>query len=142
MVTPAMRTTAVLLGFLTPAMRTTAVLLGFFKLDKYAMFSFAMTSGLASDSDKFKIIITLRRVQKFEDMGPYKNLIFLNNPLTDNFFLEIELNAMGRICPISLKGLSIMLDKSDLLSIMLNKYLLSNMLNKSDTDIFSNIRVV
>ena len=31
----------------------------FFKLDKYAMFSFAMTSGLASDSDKFKIIITL-----------------------------------------------------------------------------------
>ena len=25
----------------------------FFKLDKYAMFSFAMTSGLASDSDKF-----------------------------------------------------------------------------------------
>ena len=28
----------------------------FFKLDKYAMFSFAMTSGLASDSDKFKII--------------------------------------------------------------------------------------
>ena len=33
----------------------------FFKLDKYAMFSFAMTSGLASDSDKFKIIITLRR---------------------------------------------------------------------------------
>ena len=37
----------------------------FFKLDKYAMFSFAMTSGLASDSDKFKIIITLRRAQKF-----------------------------------------------------------------------------
>ena len=36
----------------------------FFKLDKYAMFSFAMTSGLASDSDKFKIIITLRRAQK------------------------------------------------------------------------------
>ena len=37
----------------------------FFKLDKYAMFSFDMTSGLASDSDKFKIIITLRRAQKF-----------------------------------------------------------------------------
>ena len=34
------------------------------------MFSFAMTSGLASDSDKFKIIITLRRAQKFGDMGP------------------------------------------------------------------------
>ena len=48
----------------TPAMRTTAVLLGFAKLDTYAMFSFAMTSGLASDSDKFKIIITLRRGAK------------------------------------------------------------------------------
>ena len=32
------------------------------------MFSFAMTSG--SDSDKFKIIITLRRAQKFGDTGP------------------------------------------------------------------------
>ena len=73
--------------------------------DIYAMFSFAMTSGLASDSDKFKIIITLRRAQKFEDTGPYKNFIFLNNPLTDKFFWKFELNAMGRICPISLKGL-------------------------------------
>ena len=36
------------------------------------MFSFAMTSGLASDSDKFKITITLRRAQKFGDTGPYK----------------------------------------------------------------------
>ena len=53
-----------------------AVLLGFFKLDKYAMFSFAMTSGLASDSDKFKILITLRRVQKNRDTWPYKNFIF------------------------------------------------------------------
>ena len=34
------------------------------------MFSFAMTSGLASVSDKFKIIITLRRAQKFGDTGP------------------------------------------------------------------------
>ena len=42
----------------------------FFKLDKYAMFSFAMTSDLASDSDKFKIIIMLRRAQKFGDTGP------------------------------------------------------------------------
>ena len=42
----------------------------FFKLDKYAMFSFAMTSDLASDSDKFKIIITLLRAQKFGDTGP------------------------------------------------------------------------
>ena len=40
-----------------------------FKLDKYAMFSFAMTSGLASDSDKFEIIITLHRAQKFGDTG-------------------------------------------------------------------------
>ena len=40
------------------------------------MFSFAMTSGLASDSDKFKIIITLRQAQKFEDTGLYKNFIF------------------------------------------------------------------
>ena len=84
----------------TPAMRTTAVLLGL-----YAMFSFAMTSGLASDSDKFKIILTLRRAHKFGDTGPYKNFIFLNNPLTDKFFWKFELNAMGRICPISLKGL-------------------------------------
>ena len=28
------------------------------------MFSFAMTSGLASDSDKFKIILALRWAQK------------------------------------------------------------------------------
>ena len=39
-----------------------------FKLDNYAMFSFVMTSGLASDSDKFKIIITLRQAQKFGDI--------------------------------------------------------------------------
>ena len=61
----------------------------FFKVDEYAMFSFAMTSGLASDSDKFNIIIMLRRAQKFGDTGPYKNFIFLNNPLADTFFLEI-----------------------------------------------------
>ena len=58
----------------------------FFKLDKYAMFSFAMTSGLASDSDKFKIIITLRRAQKFGDTGPYKNLDFLFNRLPAAIF--------------------------------------------------------
>ena len=39
------------------------------------MFSFALTSGLASDSDKFKIIKTLHRAQTFRDTGPYKNLI-------------------------------------------------------------------
>ena len=44
------------------------------------MFSFAMTSGLASDSVKFKII-TLRRVQKFGDSEPYKNSDFLYNQL-------------------------------------------------------------
>ena len=60
---------------MTPAMRTTAVLLGFFKLDKHAMFSFAMTSGLTSVSDNLKIIITLHRAQEFRDTGPYKNLI-------------------------------------------------------------------
>ena len=45
----------------TPAMRTTAVLLVFSDLTN--MFSFAMTSDLASDSDKFKIIIMLRQAQ-------------------------------------------------------------------------------
>ena len=70
----------------TPASRTTTVLLvfcWFFKLDKYAMFSFAMTSGLASVSDKFKIIITLRRAQKFGDTGPCKNSLSYKarNPL-------------------------------------------------------------
>ena len=44
------------------------------------MFSFATTSGLASDSDKFKIIITLRRVQKKGVSRPYENFIFLFNP--------------------------------------------------------------
>ena len=40
------------------------------------MFNFAM----ASDSDKFKIIIMLHRVHKFEDIGPFKILIFLLTP--------------------------------------------------------------
>ena len=75
----------------TPAMRTTAVLLGFLNLTN-AMFSFAMTSGLASDSDKFKIIITLRRVQKFRDTGPYKNLVFLFNPLVTEVFCNFSRN--------------------------------------------------
>ena len=38
------------------------------------MFSFAMTSGLASVFDKFKILITLRRAQKFGDTGPQEGL--------------------------------------------------------------------
>ena len=58
----------------TPAMRTTAVLLVFSNLTN--MFSFAMTSDLASDSDKFKIILMLRRAQKFGDSGPYENFDF------------------------------------------------------------------
>ena len=48
----------------------------FFKLDKYATFSFTMTSGLASDSVKFKIIITLGRAQKMEIHGPIKISFF------------------------------------------------------------------
>ena len=35
-----------------------------------------MTIGLASGSDKFKIITTLRRAQKFGDTRPYKTFIF------------------------------------------------------------------
>ena len=62
----------------------------FFKLDKYVMFSFAMTSGLASDSDKLKMIITLRRAQKFGDTRPYKNFVFLYNPFSPDFFYLIS----------------------------------------------------
>ena len=50
------------------------------------MFSFAMTSGLASDFDKFKIIITLRRSQEIWDKRPYKNLIFRLIHLNPTFF--------------------------------------------------------
>ena len=56
------------------------------------MFSFTMTSGLASDSDKFKIIITLHRVQKFGDTGPYQNLVFLFNPLVTEVFCSFSRN--------------------------------------------------
>ena len=56
------------------------------------MFSFAMTSGLASDSDMFKIMLTLRRAQKFGDSGPYKNFDFLYNPLrTKGFLISAEI---------------------------------------------------
>ena len=61
------------------------------------MFSFAMTSGLASDSDKFKIIITLCWAQKFGDTGPYKNLVFSFNPLVPEVFCNFSQN------PASLK---------------------------------------
>ena len=40
------------------------------------MFSFAMTSGLASVFEKFKVIITLRRVQKFGDTAPCEDFDF------------------------------------------------------------------
>ena len=55
----------------TPASRTTAVLLVCLNLTNLPC------SVLPSDSDKFKIIITLRRAQKFGDTGPYKNFDFL-----------------------------------------------------------------
>ena len=62
------------------------------------MFSFAMTS-LASDSDKFKIIIdkfkiiiTLRRAQKFGDSGPYKNFDFSYNPLMTKVLCNFSRN--------------------------------------------------
>ena len=69
----------------------------FFKLDKYAMFSFAMTTGLASDSDKFKIIITLRRAQKSGDTGPYKNFDFLFNPHMPDVFCNFSRNLVSFI---------------------------------------------
>ena len=50
------------------------------------MFSFGMTSGLASDFDKFKIIITLRRAQKFGNTGLFKNFDFLFNRLPPAIF--------------------------------------------------------
>ena len=54
------------------------------------MFSFALTSGLASDSDKFKIIITMRWVHKFGDVGPYKNLDFIVNRLEPAVFRNLS----------------------------------------------------
>ena len=66
----------------TPASRTTAVLL-VFKLDKYAMFSFAMTSGLASDSDKFKIIAGRKNL---EIRDPTKISIFCLTVYRRRFF--------------------------------------------------------
>ena len=65
----------------------------FFKLDIYAMFSFAMTSGFARDSDKFEFIITLRRALKFGEMGPYNNFDFSYNPLAPEFFLQFQLKS-------------------------------------------------
>ena len=57
-----------------------------FKLVKYAMFSYAMTSDLTSDSDKFKIFIALPQVQNYGDLPSYKNLVFSYNPLVPEIF--------------------------------------------------------
>ena len=54
------------------------------------MFSFTMTSGLASDSDKFKIIITLRQAQNFGDTGPYQNFAFFVNLLEPVVFRNLS----------------------------------------------------
>ena len=68
---------------------------GFFKLDKYAMFSFVMTCGLASDSDKFKFITTLRQALKFVDTEPYKYFDFLFNPLMHDFYRNFSRNLVS-----------------------------------------------
>ena len=57
------------------------------------MFSFAITSGLASDSDKFKIIITLRLAQKNGVTRPYKNFIFVYNPFNPDFLIKFHLKS-------------------------------------------------
>ena len=64
----------------------------YFLLDKYAMFSFAVTSGLASVSDEFEIILSLRRTQKFWDTGPFKNFDFLFNPLVPEIIILLIYN--------------------------------------------------
>ena len=68
------------------------------------MFSFAMTSGLASDSDKFEIIITLRRAQKFGDSGPYKNFDFLYKPYLHDFFSNFSQNLASLKWDYALMG--------------------------------------
>ena len=73
------------------------------------MFSFAMTSGLASDSDKFKIIIMLRRVQKFGDTGPYENFDFLFNPLLQDFFRNFSRNLASHNGTLCVNGLILLL---------------------------------
>ena len=84
------------------------------------MFSFAMTSGLASDFDKFKIIITLRRAQKFGDTGPYKNFDFLFNPLLHDFFRNFS-QILSRVSLGSGGGRSVCLWRCRLLSVPLGE---------------------
>ena len=45
--------------------------------------------------DKFEIIITLCRAQKFGDTGPYKNFDFLYNPLVPDFFCNFSQNLLS-----------------------------------------------
>ena len=69
----------------TPVIKTTAVLLGFLNLTN-VMFSFVMTRVLASYSDKFKIIITLRWAQTFLVRNPIKISIFSFTHICMSFF--------------------------------------------------------
>ena len=71
-------------------MRTTAVLLGFLNL-----------TNMPSDSDKFKIIITLRRAQKSGDTDPRKISIFFITLYCMNYFAifaEITCYQLATIC--------------------------------------------
>ena len=58
------------------------------------MFSFAMTSGLASDSDKFKSIITHKKL-KIRD--PIKKFFIFYNPLVPEFKIIITLSWAQKI---------------------------------------------
>ena len=64
----------------------------------FAMLSFAMTSGLASDSDKFKLAIALRRAQQFGDTGPYTIFVFSYNPLVPEFSFALIGFVAGIFC--------------------------------------------
>ena len=105
-----------------------------FKLDKYAMFSFAMTSGLASDSEKFKITITLRRARNLGATGPRENFLFCltHNCLScfynsDTFFikkrnsLSYKAQNLQRMSPGSGGGRSVRLWRCRLLSLPLGE---------------------
>ena len=84
------------------------------------MFSFAKTSGLANDSDKFKIIMTLRRAEKFGDTGPYENFDFLFNPPLHDFFRNSSRNFL-RVSLGSGGGRSVCLWRCRLLSVPLGE---------------------
>ena len=75
----------------TPAMRTTAVLLGFLNLTNMPC-SVLPWQAAWQVILMFKIIITLRRAQKIGDSGPYKNFDFLYNPLMTKVFCNFSRN--------------------------------------------------